>query len=81
MEILVRSGKNYVDRAGERIWFPKDGQPYFDKAARREFKSVREKADFLNSLNYVSNGDSDEKAKRQHKEHIEKKMDEKSKMY
>lgn len=56
MEIIVRGSKKYVDKSGERVHFK---EPYFDKAFRRTFKSVEEKAHFMNSQGIVSAGDSD----------------------
>ena len=78
MEIIVRS-TSLKDKSGERIWFPKDGKPYFDKAARRVFHTPEEKHNFMNSVNAVSTGDSDEKYKREVREHEERKMDERRK--
>lgn len=74
---IVNTGVKHVDASGERIYFK---GPYFDKAARRVFKTVEEKAHFLNSRKFVSAGDSDAKVKKERKQAYEKKMDMKSRM-
>ena len=73
MEIIVRS--KYKDKSGERVYFPKDGKPYFDQAFRRTFTSDKEKADFMNKHNIVDAGDSDIDLKRQKKEHEQQKKE------
>ena len=77
MDSIIYTGKKHVDKSGERIHFK---EPYFDKAARRVFKSVEEKAHFLNSRNFVSTGDSDVKVAKERREHEIKKKDLKSRM-
>lgn len=71
MDIVYKS-KKYVDAAGERVHF--DG-PYFDKAARRTFNTVDEKAAYMKANNLVNTGDSWEKYKKEVKTHHEMKMD------
>lgn len=39
----VLKDTNFKDVHGEKIWFPKDGKPYFDKALRKTFNSIEEK--------------------------------------
>ena len=72
MSVLILSGSGYKDKCGEPIHFKK---PYFDMAMRRKFNSAAQKAEFMNTHGIVQNGDSDAKAKREKKEHYEKKMD------
>ena len=74
MDIIVRSGSKYAkDAHGDRVDFKK---PYFDKAARRVFKTAEEKSAYMIKGGWVQNGDSDEKVKRQRREAYERKMDE-----
>ena len=74
---IIHGSKKYVDKCGERIYFK---EPYFDKAMRRTFKSVEEKASFLNAHGIVQNGDSDAKVKRERREHEIQKQDMKCRM-
>ena len=76
IQVIVHGSKKRIDKSGERVDFK---ESYFDKSARRVFKSVDEKADFLNSKGFVSSGDSDAKCKREAKQQYEKKMDERRK--
>lgn len=47
---------NYKDLTGQKIWFPKDGKPYFDVALRRTFNSVKEKQSFMKERKIVMDG-------------------------
>lgn len=58
MEIIVR-GSSLRDKSGERIYFPKDGNAYFDQAARRVFKNPSEKKQWMDKNNAISDGSSD----------------------
>jgi len=58
MEVIVR-GSSLKDKSGERIWFPKDGRPYYDQGLRREFKTPMEKKVFMDTHNIISNGSMD----------------------
>ena len=60
MEIFIPKGR-YKDVSGERIYWP--GQPYFDSAFRRTFKSEQEKRDYMQEHKIISAGqmDSDDK--------------------
>lgn len=46
------------DTMGQRIWFPKDNKPYFDKALRRTFHSAKEKKNYLKEKDLVMDGSS-----------------------
>ena len=35
------------DLNGERIWFPKDERPYYDKAAKRVFNNIQQKKQWI----------------------------------
>ena len=70
MEIIVRSSKKVLDKAGERIWFEK---PYFDTALRRTFQSIDEKKEFMDKHGIVNNGDSDAKVADERRKHAEEK--------
>jgi len=72
MKDLIYGSKKYVDAAGQRIDF---NGAYFDKAARRVFRTVEEKAAYMKANNLVNTGDSFEKYKREVKENHERKMD------
>ena len=65
MKDLIYPGKKYVDKSGDRIWFPSDGKPFFDMAFRKTFNNVEERASFINSRGLVNTGDSDEKRKKE----------------
>lgn len=47
------------DLRGERIWFPKNGKSYFDKALRRTFSSIKEKKAFMDQHKIVMDGSYD----------------------
>ena len=51
----------YRDSRGELVWFPSDGQPYFDKALQRTFNSKIEKCEYLKQNGLVMDGSSDKK--------------------
>lgn len=53
---VVLKDRQYKDRNGESVWFPKDGKPYFDKALRRTFNNVHEKMAFMDEHNLVMHG-------------------------
>jgi len=46
----------YRDVRGERIWFPKDGRPYFDKALGKTFHSPKEKQQYMKENNLAMDG-------------------------
>lgn len=52
----VMKDSKYRDSRGERIWFPNDERPYFDKALQRTFYSKKEKAEFLKKNNLAMDG-------------------------
>src|SRR5690349_8446075 len=47
---------NLKDLTGQKIWFPKDGKPYFDVALRRTFNSAKEKQQYMNQNRIVMDG-------------------------
>lgn len=49
------------DLAGNPVWFPKDGKPYFDKGMQRTFNTKKEKLDFMNKKRLVMDGSSNPK--------------------
>ena len=55
-----------ADLSGERIWFPKDGKPYFDKGLQRTFNTPLEKKEFMDKHKIISDGslNIDDKKKR-----------------
>jgi len=57
--VLVDSKQR--DLSGEKIWFPKDGKPYFDKSLRKEFKSIQEKKAWMKEQKIVMHGSSSPK--------------------
>jgi hypothetical protein len=52
-EILIGALR---DKRGERIWFPKDGKPYFDRSLQRTFNTPREKKEYMDKNNLVMDG-------------------------
>ena len=54
--IAIMKDSSYKDKNGERIWFPKDGRPYFDQALRRTFNSIGEKARYMKEKNLIMDG-------------------------
>lgn len=70
---IVYGSRKMVDKTGERIDFK---EPYYDKALRRVFHSVEEKAHFMNSRGIVSSGDYDSNTKQ-----TAKKVDEMKRAY
>jgi hypothetical protein len=61
----------YRDAYGQRIWFPKDERPYFDKALRRTFNTPKEKLEFMNKNRMIMNGDYDRDQRIVHNESTE----------
>lgn len=51
------------DSRGERIWFPNDERPYFDRALQRTFNTKKEKAEFMKKNKLAMDGSSDLKKK------------------
>jgi hypothetical protein len=47
----------YKDANGEKIWFPKDGKPYFDRALRRTFNTAEEKVSYMKEKRLCMVGD------------------------
>ena len=47
MDVAIMKDGEYRDCKGEKIWFPKDGRPYFDKALRRTFNTIKEKHQYM----------------------------------
>jgi len=64
---IILKNKKYIDKSGETVWFPRDDRPYFDDAIRKTFHSVKEKAEYMNSHNIISTGESEETARKQKK--------------
>lgn len=54
----VLKDTKFRDSKGERIWFPKDGKPYFDQALRRTFNSIQEKSDYMKQNKIFMDGSS-----------------------
>ena len=54
-EMMV-AGLGERDSRGERIWFPKDGQPYFDRSLQRTFSSAKEKKEYMRENNLIMDG-------------------------
>lgn len=48
-----------ADLSGDKIWFPKDGKPYFDQGLRRTFNTPQEKKQFMDAHKIVSAGHMD----------------------
>jgi putative FmdB family regulatory protein len=49
----------YRDLGGQKIWFPKNGKPYFDRFLGRTFSSVAEKCQYMKEKRIVMDGSSD----------------------
>ena len=59
MSLQIMKNSKYRDSRGERIWFPSDGKPYFDKALGVKFNSIKEKQEYMNKNNLAMDGSSD----------------------
>ena len=46
----------YRDAMGEKIWFPKDGKPYFDPALRVTFNNIKEKHEYMKKNRVIMSG-------------------------
>lgn len=55
----IMKNSRYRDVYGEKIWFPADERPYFDRALQRKFSSVKEKAEYMKENKLVMDGSSD----------------------
>ena len=55
----ILKNSKYRDSRGERIWFPKDEKPYYDRALQRKFNTIQEKAEYMKKNNLVMDGSSD----------------------
>lgn len=51
----------HKDEKGNKIWFPKDGKPYFDPALKRTFNTAREKADYMKEKKLIMDGSESRK--------------------
>ena len=63
MSFGIMKDSKYRDSSGERIWFPKDGRPYYDKALQKKFNSIKEKSEYMKSNKLIMDGSSDPKRK------------------
>jgi len=57
-DFVVLKDTKYRDGRGERVWFPKDGRPYFDKALRKTFNSIQEKTAYMKEKKIIMDGSS-----------------------
>lgn len=56
---LITKNSKYRDSRGEKIWFPKDEKPYYDRALQRIFHTIQEKHEYMKKNNLVMDGSSD----------------------
>jgi len=57
----VMKDMKYRDKRGERVWFPKDEKPYFDKSLQRPFNTIKEKTEYMKKNSLVMDGSSNPK--------------------
>lgn len=57
----ISKDTKYKDCRGERIWFPKDEKPYYDKALGKKFNTIQEKHSYMKEKGYHMDGSSDRK--------------------
>ena len=57
--MYIMKDTKYRDSRGERIWFPKDGKPYFDRALQKTFHSIQEKSQYMKEKGLAMDGSSD----------------------
>lgn len=57
-EVGILKDTNYRDINGERIWFPKDGRPYYDQALKRTFHTIQEKQAYMKEKKLFMDGSS-----------------------
>ncbi len=69
---VMGTGNKLVDASGERVYFK---QPYFDTGLRRKFNTVEEKHKFMVKNKIVQNGDSQDRYKKDIKEHDERRKE------
>lgn len=55
----VLKNTKYRDIKGEKIWFPKDEKPYYDRALQKTFHTIQEKHEYMKKNNLVMDGSSD----------------------
>ena len=55
----IMKDSKYRDSQGERIWFPKDGRPYYDRALQKKFNTIQEKHQYMRENKLVMDGSSD----------------------
>jgi len=58
----IMKDSKYRDSSGEKIWFPKDGRPYYDRALQQTFNTIGDKQRYMKSKNLAMDGSSDKKA-------------------
>lgn len=68
---LMFRGTSLTDKAGQTIWFPKDGNGYFDIALQRRFETAQEKKEYMDSRNLVMDGSMDIDDKKLKKKSLE----------
>lgn len=56
---LITKNSKYRDARGERIWFPKNEKPYYDRALQKTFHTIQEKHEYMKKNNLISDGSSD----------------------
>lgn len=59
MTFGILKNSKFRDCRGERVWFPKDERPYYDKALGRKFNTVKEKHAYMKEKGFHMDGSSD----------------------
>jgi len=61
MNVSGQIDSSYRDIRGEKIWFPKDGKPYYDKSLNRTFYTPGEKQMYMKEHGLAMDGSSDKR--------------------
>lgn len=56
---MVDTNTVHRDCKGERIWFPKDGKPYYDRFLGKTFNSAKQKSEYMKKHGKFMDGSSD----------------------
>lgn len=75
MSFYVMKNSKYKDARGERIWFPSDERPYFDKALNKKFNTIQEKHAYMKEKGIIMDGSYDRPSRKTTPEAGDTKLD------
>jgi len=64
MSFYIHKDSKVRDSRGEKIWFPRDGRAYYDKALQKTFQNIQQKAEYMKEKGLHMDGSSDSREQR-----------------